>query len=286
MGEKYNHIKTINDVELALQNEKFIPEFANNIINIITKIIDPFEEKSITYNVNKATVIGLYTKLFKYYKLYIKAYLENENESSSLLSRPLYECFVLMKYLIKKGDKSQYHYRLVSYRRRYKNIKELEKIDGIGQVLLDKTKTAMIIDNFSISDFEAEDNKKKGRKWELDGKNFSEIHKEVEISESYKYLYGMTSEIIHSGWGDIRQSHLTFCEGDLFVAKLEFNKYNDISIITPFFSILTEASQEFLTWSERESELIILSEYERVSDLLNRLIIEKYRTNPEYYLTN
>src|SRR5690606_2774285 len=116
------------------------------LLGIIKSTIDPYEEEGYIYNANQATIIGLYTKLYKNFKLFIRAYNENEYEIMALLTRPIYETFVLMKYLILKGVESQKHYRLVSYRRRYKNSKELEGIEGIGQVLIEKFKSAMIID--------------------------------------------------------------------------------------------------------------------------------------------
>lgn len=284
MKGKYSHIVTIEKLELELQKCDFIKDFSNDLLNLIKKTLDPFEDKGYVYDVNQATIVGLYTKLYKHYKLFLRAYNECEYETTILLSRPIYEAFVLMKYLILKGIESQKHYRLVSYRRRYKNLKELEGIDGIGQVMVDKFKYAMNIDGFSLDDFEAENSKKKGQRWNLDGKNFSEIHREVEISEIYSYLYGMLSEIIHSGWGDIRQLHLTHCEGDFFIPKMDFYDNNDTRIIAPIFSMLIEASEEFLTWSERNLEIDSFHEFKRTNELLGQHIFQTYKTNPDKYL--
>jgi len=189
-----------------------------------------------------------------------------------------------MKYLILKGNASQKHYRLISYRRRYKNLKELETAGGIGQVMIDKFKYAMSIDGFEFSDFEAENSKEKGRKWELDGKNFSEIHKEVEIPETYSYVYGMVSEVIHSGWGDIRQLHLAYCEGDFFIPKLDFYNNNDNRLIAPIISLLIEASEQFLDWAERTVEKENFAEHKRINKLLIQYIFNNYENNSEKYL--
>lgn len=234
MKGKYTDIETVEKLEVELLKSNFINDFSNELLALIKKTIDPFDDEGFVYNINQATIVGLYTKLYKHYKLFLRAYNDNEYETTVLLSRPIYEAFVLMKYLILKGEESQIHYRLVSYRRRYKNLKELEDIDGIGQVMIEKFKYAMSIDGFTINDFKAENSKNKGRKWELDGKNFSEIHKEVEISETYSYVYGMFSEVIHSGWGDIRQLHLKYCEGDYFIPKMDFYNNNDNRIIAQF----------------------------------------------------
>jgi hypothetical protein len=253
-------------------------------LTLIKKTIDPFEDEGYVYDVNQATIVGLYTKLYKHYKLFIRAFNAKEYETTVLLSRPIYEAFVLMKYLILKGAESQKHYRLVSYRRRYKSLKELERIEGIGKVIIDKFKYAMNIDGFTVSDFEAENSKKKGRKWELDGKNFSEIHKEVEVSDTYSYVYGMFSEVLHSGWGDIRQLHLTYCDGDYFIPKMDFYENNDNRIVVPIFSILIEASEEFLNWAERKEEIENFVEHKRINNLIFKHIFNNYESNPEKYL--
>jgi len=284
MSEGYKDIQTVNDLEIALSKLDFIHDFSNELLFLIEKTIDPFEEDSYVYGINNATVIGLYTKLYKHFKLFLRAFYDKEYETTVLLSRPIYEAFVLMKYLILKGEDSQRHYRLVSYRRRYKNYKELENIAGIGQVMIDKFKYAMSIDGFTMADFESENQKKKGRKWELDGKNFSEIHKEVEISNTYSYVYGMFSEVLHSGWGDIRQLHLTYCEGDYFIPKMDFYNNSDTRIISPIFSIIIEASEQFLNWAERNEEIEKFTEHNRINNLLFQYILKNYEDNPERYL--
>ncbi|PHS52818.1 MAG: hypothetical protein COB01_06430 [Lutibacter sp.] len=284
MKRKYAHIKNVEKLEVELLKSNFIKDFSNELLTLIKKTIDPFEDMGYVYDINQATIAGLYTKLYKHYKLFLRAFNNNEYDTNALLSRPIYEAFVLMKYLILKGEESQKHYRLVSYRRRYKNLKELEGIEGIGQVMIEKLKHAMSIDGFTMSDFEAENSKKKGRKWELDGKNFSEIHKEVEISETYPYVYGMLSEVLHSGWGDIRQLHLTYCEGKYFIPKMDFYNNNDNRIIAPIFSILIEASEEFLNWAERNKDIENFTELKRINNLTIKYIFKNYETNSDKYL--
>jgi hypothetical protein len=284
VNEKYKNIDTVEKLEVEIQKSDFINDFSNELLILIKNAIDPFEDKGYVYNINQATIVGLYTKLYKHYKLFLRAFNDKEFETTILLSRPIYEAFVIMKYLIIKGNESQKHYRLISYRRRYKNFKELEEAGGIGQVMIDKFKYAMSIDGFTLIDFEAEDSKKKGRKWELDGKNFSEIHKEVEIPETYAYVYGMVSEVIHSGWGDIRQLHLTYCEGDFFIPKMDFYNNNDDRIIAPIFSILIEASEQFLNWAERTEERDNFTEHKRINKLIIQYIFKNYENNSKKYL--
>nr|WP_320119772.1 DUF5677 domain-containing protein [uncultured Marinifilum sp.] len=286
MIDKYLNIKTISDIEVALKNENFIIDFSKEVLFILEKTIDPFDDNCYTYNVNQATIAGLLVKQFKYFNLILRAYINKEYDTNCLISRPLYEAFVIMKYLIRKGEESQRHYRLVSYKRRFKQMQDLKNIDGLGDVMLKKIDHALEIDGFSMEDLEGENMKQNGRKWELDGKTFFDIHKEVENTETYPYMYGMVSEVIHSGWGDIRQLHLTWCEGDFAVPNIEYYQNNDIRTIVPIVALMIEAIEEFLKWAERENENSIHSEHKRITTLLSEFIYNNYKENPEQYLTN
>lgn len=282
--EKYGNIETVADLEIALGNHDFFKEFSDELLMIIKLTIDPSIDNTYVYEVNNATVAGLFTKIYKYYLLLLKAHEDGNYETVALISRPLYEAFVIMKYLILKGENSQKHYRLISYRRRYQQMQELRRSGGVGQVMLEKLRYAMEIDAFQLQDFEEEDKKKKGRKWELDGKNFSEIHKEVEDSRTYAYVYGMISEVVHSGWGDIRQMHLFWNENNLAMPKIEFYQNKDFRIVVPISAIMIDAAEKFLIWHERENEMIFINEHKRINNLFTMLIFKNYKEDPDKYI--
>lgn len=288
MANKYGKIQTIIDIERALSSDNFIKEYADELRLIIETTIDPSEKDTYIYDVNDATIVGLFTKLYKYFKLTLSAYEDGQYDTTVLISRPLYEAFVIMKYLILNGENSQRHFRLVSYRRRFEKMQELEQVGAISHVMLEKFKHGMEIDGFKIEDFKEEKNKQKGngKKWELDGKNFSEIQKAVEDSRTYPYVYGMLSDVIHSGWGDIRQMHLNWCEGNQAVPKMEFYKSTDIRIVVPIFSIMIEATEKYLIWHQRESEIVFVKEHKRIDKLLSEYIFKNYEETPEKYIFN
>ena len=131
-----------------------------------------------------------------------------------------------------------------------------------------------------------EDTRTTRRKWELDGKTFSQIHKEVEYEKSYAHVYGPLSEVIHSGWGDIRQLHLIHCEGDYFVPKLEIYDKVDLRLTNPFVAFMLESSLEFLKWSERKAGIETLMNFMRVNDLITEHMFDIYENEPEKYLND
>lgn len=283
MKEKYGHIKTIADIEVALNQKEFLNEYTREITLIFKLILDPSDKDFYAYPPNQSTIVGLFTKLYKYFLLYIKAHESGLYEAEALLYRPMYEAFVIMKYLILKGDLSQRHYRLVSYRRRFQQRQEIETCGGVGSVMLAKTQKAMEIDDFQIKDFE-EENKKKGNKWSLDGKNFSKIHSEVENTNKYPYLYGLFSEIVHGGWGEIRQLHLNWPKRNRATPKLDFYHNDDLRAMTSIFWIMFEAAEKYLIWHNRENEVQLLLKYKQINDLLKQYILKLYEENSDKYI--
>lgn len=280
----YSDIKSEKEICERLKNPDFVTELSEQLFNLIGKVIDPFEEDGYIYDINQATIIGLYVKIYKYHKLINRATANKEYESCTILIRPLYEAFVIMKYLIKKGISSQTHYRLISYKNRFKKYEEFKNLDGLGKVLIDKLKHAMSVDGFNFEDFEKENTKTKGRKWSLDGKSFADIHKEVEKSETYAYMYGMTSEVIHSGWGEIRQIHVTHCEGDFFIPKMDFYNNVHFRMISSIISIIIDGTKAFLRWAERDVEIVNFNEIERINKLVFEHVYETYQSNPDKYV--
>jgi len=283
---KYCKIKNIDDISDALKTGIFFNNYLKELSELTSYIIDPSKEDCISYCINDGTIAGLFVKIVKCHNEIITAYLNKKGDVVMWLTRPLYEAFVLMKYLIVKGKDSQRNYRLISYRNRYKRFAECKKRNsGIDKVMLTKFNVAIKVDGFSEIDFEREDSQPTGKKWKLDGKNFNELHREVEDQNSYSYVYGTLSEFIHSGWGEVRQFSLTQYSEDKFIAKLEYYDNMEIRFITPTNSIVLEAAAEFLNWSEREDEVIILKEHIRIDNLLNQYILNNYETNHEMYLT-
>jgi len=283
---KYCEIKTIDDISAALKIDDFFNDYLKELSELTSYIIDPSKEDCISYSINDGTIAGLFVKIVKCHNEIITAYLNKKGDVVMWLSRPLYEAFVLMKYLIMKGKDSQRNYRLVSYRNRFKRLVECKmRNSGIDKVMLTKFSDAIKVDGFLEIDFEREDSQPTGKKWRLDGKNFSEIHREVENPNIYSYVYGTLSEFIHGGWGEARQFNLRQCSEDKFIAKLEYYDNMEIRFITPTNSIVLEAAAEFLNWSEREDEVVILKEHIRIDNLLNQYILNNYETNHEMYLT-
>lgn len=285
MDDRYSQIQTIENISEVLKNEDFLNTYFDEISQLMNFILDPSEVEYVTYDINGATVMGLFVKISKCYNEIISSLTNNKGDVLIWLFRPLYEAFVLLKYLILKGEDSQRHYRLVSYKNRFKILDECKRRNnGLDKVMLTKFYNAIKIDGFSEIDFEKEEAKKNQKKWKLDGKSFYEIHKEVESPENYSYVYGFLSEITHSSWSEIRQFELEQNTDGRFFAKLTYNDKVD-RIVFSIIDIVLDIAAKFLNWSNREKEIVLLSEHIRISNLLNDYVLNNYETNHEMYLT-
>jgi len=201
------------------------------------------------YNINEMTIVGSITRIIKLFKEIIINYELNKLEILTLFARPLYESFIVTKYLIRNGINSQINFRKVSYRARFKNLKFLNEVEykthPIIQRQIIKLNSKLKEDGFTISDLEKED--KKNKQWKLDGKSFWEIHSEVDNTDLYSFIYGAGSDAVHGNWQEILDFHITNKENGYF-GFLNYEKCDCRSLVL-INSIAIESIIEFLKWN-------------------------------------
>lgn len=245
----YGDIKTVDDLKERMKDSSFFSGYLENLGTFVTVCFSA--DDTIFYNKDQATVVGLMTRITKYYGETVQYYEEQKGDMILLIFRTIYESFVTMKYLIKKGEESQRHFRLISFKNRYREIDFLENLGGNNSnILAQKFREEIEWDCFSISDFEEENKKNKSVRWKLDGKTFKDIQKEVDIEEAYKYAYGIISDMVHGGWGEISQLHLTQYAGHKYRPKLDFYSEMEIKMMSTQVSILIESIQKYSQWHD------------------------------------
>lgn len=240
---------TKDSEDLKLFSILFSKDLAE-FIDILARSIN-FDTRKDYYDINEATIVGLITKVVKYYNEALNYYETDKLDILGLFTRPIYESFILIKYLTLNGSSSQKNFRLVSYNSRYKNYKKLihsENIDSpIIQRQLIKLLSKLNFDDFTIEDLELEDKKNNKQKWKIDGKTFWDIHNEVDNSYLYSFMYGGGSDFIHGNWQEIMDFHLTR-KGKGYIGFFNFEKC-DCRIIVALNGIILEAIREFLKWN-------------------------------------
>lgn len=124
MWTPYKDLETIEDIMPLLEdNNKLIIPICDSITTLIDKCIDPYENEYICVDRDRATVIGLFTKIFKCYQDGLTAYKNNKFEICIIHQRIIYEAYIKFLYLMKHGKTVQRQYRLISYKNRYEFYK-------------------------------------------------------------------------------------------------------------------------------------------------------------------
>ncbi|MCD8406251.1 DUF5677 domain-containing protein [Tenacibaculum finnmarkense] len=251
---KYSNIDLSEFSKTEIELNEFIIKFSKDLgelIDLLSRVIN-HETHPNYYNLNESTIVGSITRIVKFYQEYIKYQELNKQEIQSLFMRPMYESFIITKYLIKNGTESQENFRLVSYRARYQNFKKLMEFDNkehpIIKRQLIKLETKLNVDGFTMDDLESENNKPYNKKWKLDGKSFRAINSEVDNDDLYSFIYGVGSDAVHGNWQEIIDFHLTRKENGYF-GFLNYEKC-DCRVIVPMNSIVIESLLEFMNWNK------------------------------------
>lgn len=257
--EKYElvSLKEISSNEESLNN--FLIQFSKDLgeqIDTLSRLIDT-EKYPDYYNLNEATVIGSITRIVKLFQESVNFYEQDKLELLSQFTRPMYESFIVVKYLMRKGEDSQRNFRLVSYRARYENLKKLQELEDNSHPIIKrqlmKLETKLEVDGFTINNL-IEESKKKNKAWKLDGKSFYKIHSEVDYEDLYSFIYGVGSDAVHGNWQEIFDFHLTR-KGNGYFGFLNYEKC-DCRVLVPLNSIVIESFQEFLKWNNSSTEEI------------------------------
>ena len=267
---KYSKIdlSKFSNTEIELNN--LIIKFSRDLgrlIDLLSRVLN-HEKHPNYYDLNESTIVGSVIRIVKLYQEYIWYQELNKLEIQSLFARPIYESFIITKYLIKNGTESQRHFRLISYQARHQNFKKLMELNDsehpiIKRQLL-KLQTKLKVDGFTIEDLQSEDNRRNNKKWKLDGKSFWKIHSEVDNEDLYSFIYGVGSDSVHGNWQEIFDFHLARKECGFF-GFLNYEKC-DCRVIVPMNSIVIETFLEFLNWND-----CLTNEIENGLKLMNKI---------------
>lgn len=289
MWTPYKDLETIEDIMPLLEdNNKLIIPICDSITTLIDKRIDPYENEYISVDRDRATVIGLFTKIFKCYQDALTAYKNNKFEICIIHQRIIYEAYIKFLYLMKHGKTVQRQYRLISYKNRYEFYKTYPEtcIEDHGYFHVRNTKFLELLkaDGFTIEDLE------NNKKWKLDGKSFKQLQQELENEELYSSVYGMASDPIHSDWGEISQLHLIANDKEgVMCANKDYNP-SHYRYIIPFVIIPIDAAITYIQWIKEELEITLLEnllpifyDIKRVLNIIAKQIFIEYKGEKYLY---
>jgi hypothetical protein len=292
MYNPYQKIESIKDVIPLLDNDDtLILPICKSTITISKAYLDLKEDEYVLMDRNRATVAGLMVKIHKCFIECVNAYQNGKSEIISLYQRVIYEAYVKQMYLIKYGEKAQEQYRLIAYKNRfeyYKNTKDEanESLNAYNHCRNTKFLESIKEDGFTLEMLE------QNKRWKLDGKNFRQLLNDVEIDELYLSIYGISSDIIHSDWGEISQYHLIDDKDSHFMAAdIEYKKCHYRQILS-ILDIVLSSIKGYSIWLEEEFDInlitfdLLINDFDRVNNLIFEHILNIYKDDPQEFLYN
>ncbi|MBR5552008.1 MAG: hypothetical protein IKV83_08850 [Muribaculaceae bacterium] len=285
----YSHIKTKEQLKERLKiKDDFISSIADNTAFIMNKCIDVYTDDLIVFSANEATVVGLFNKQHKLFRELIACFKSETFGISSILQRILYETFLKMLYLIRYGEEAQLNYRLCSYKNRYNfYIEHKDKPSGYFSVRNGKFIADIKHDGFTIDDIKlAVENKMKP----FGGKNIKQLVAEFEDDSLYTSVYGISSDSIHSDWGDIHSLYLKQTSQEKhYVANVNFENPNNERYIIALSQMMLDSAIHYINWNSSDMPQMscfipLVNELKRISMLYSELVMEEYdKPNSQYY---
>lgn len=286
----YTKIKTKQDVIPLLCDNNFVLSLCENLTFLMRKSISPTEDTYISCPREQAPILGLYVKIYKFWKECLDVYKRGEFGVYIVYERILYEAFTKMTYLIVNGKEARDDFRLTSYKNRINAYNKTErKVDGVNLVRNTKLLDDLKADGFTVDDLKT-----------IHPKNFKTIldivnqtYTQEEKDLIYTLAYGLSSDAIHSDWGELRQIHLSDIGDDMMIPNIDERVYNHYRVILPTADTISMAIQAFITYINGAKTIAIAGdalvsmaeEIQRVLRLIFEHVKEEYEYTPDVFMT-
>ncbi len=286
----YTSIKTKQDVISLLNGNNFVLSLFDNLTFLMRKSISPNNDDYICCPRKQAPILGLYVKIYKFWKECIDVYKRGELGVYIVYERILYEAFTKMVYLIVNGKEALDDFRLTSYKNRINAYNKTEKkTDGINLVRNTKLLDDLKVDGFTIEDLKT-----------IHPKNFKTIlnivdqtYTQEEKDLIYTLEYGLSSDAIHSDWGELCQIHLSDIGDDMMIPNIGEQAYNHYRIILPIADIISMAIQAFVPYINETKAVVfagnalvsMAEDIQRVLRLIFEHIKDEYEYTPDAFMT-
>ena len=287
----YKSIKKKQDIIPLLNDNEFVLSLCDDLTFAMKKSISPDDSYYICCPREQAPILGLYVKIYKFWEECLNVYRRGELGVYIAYQRILYEAFTKMIYLIANGREALDDFRLASYKNRVKAYNKTEKkVDGVNIV-----RNAKFLDDLKDDDFTIEDLEK------ISPKNFRTIldlvkqtYTKEEKDLIYTLGYGLSSDAIHSDWGELRQIHLNDIGDGMMAPNISERVYNHYRVILPIADIISMAIQAFVPYINEtrivvidgDSLVSVAKDIQRVIRLSFEYIKDEYENTPDAFMIN
>jgi len=288
----FSNITTVEQVIPLLNDNKFIIALCDNLSFLIANTLKVNNENPIACHKKNAPILGLYVKIYKFWLECLETFKKGNIGVHIVYCRILYEAFMKLNYLLTEGDIAMRDFCLKSYRKRYEIYKKTEsKGNGVSLVENQKFLDDIAQDGFSLDEIK---NAKKN------DKNFKEISikasgdsfSKEEIDLIYNTAYGISSDAIHSDWGELRQLYLNIDESGFVTPNIEDDSKIHYRMIIPTATIIMQTIKTFISYINKGKVVMIagdnilasVEDIERVFSLISEHIFNEYKSNPDKYM--
>lgn len=288
----FSNITTVKQVIPLLDDNKFITTLCDNLSILMTNTLKVDNEKTIACHKDNAPILGLYVKIYKFWLECLETFKKGNLGIHIVYYRILYEAFMKLSYLLKEGDTAMRDFRFKSYRKRYEIYKKTRvKGNGISLVENQKFIDDITQDGFSLD--EIKNAKKSDNNFKVISEKASEdSFSREEIVLIYDTAYGVSSDAIHSDWGELRQLYLNIDESGFVTPNIEDDSYIHYRVIIPTATIITQAIKTFVSYINKEKVAIIagdnllavVDDIDRIFSLISEHIFNEYNTSPDKYM--
>jgi hypothetical protein len=286
----YTSIKNKQDVVPLLNDNNFVLSLCDNLTFLIRKSISPNDESYICCPREQAPILGLYVKIYRFWIECLDVYKRGEFGVYIVYERILYEAFTKMVYLIVNGKEALDDFRLTSYKNRIKAYNKTEKeIDGVNLVRNTKLLEDLKADGFTIEDLKT--NHSINFKTILNSVNQTYTQEEKDLI--YTLGYGLSSDAIHSDWGELRQIHLSDIGDNMMIPNIGERVYNHYRVILTIADVISMAIQAFVPYINETQAVVIVGDalvsmaedIQRVLRLIIEHVQDVYEDTPDGFMT-
>jgi hypothetical protein len=257
--EKYDE----NYVQKVLNSAEDINHYALTFYHDVAEIYDCItrvrntERNPSGFSLDDAPILGLLTRIWKFFKQTLRFYEENNAEFISVFERPMIEASVIATYLMRTDAEVIHDYRLCSYKDRLRILRDLESGSRFfdtkaGKRLLVSVRQKLEQEELGPDSFAAQ----KLNRWRLQGKSFFDIFAEVISPDLYPCTYGMMSDSIHGSWNESMDFSLQRNDDGTF-SSYPFFAPADIRYVTPTISFTNVPFRMWLDRVEIDDEYLV-----------------------------
>lgn len=221
------------------------------------------------YTKRQAIIVGHIVRIAKLYEGLLIHTSQGHLDLAVIFTRLIFETSIKTQYLMNAKASSFHSFVRTSYKPEKNILEDLAQkakrrpLINIEKRMRRKIKSRLKRDKISIKSLSAT------RNWNLDGKDFRRLLKDVGAEEAYFYSFGNGSHFVHGDWSDIYLNHLEK-DGNYYSPKLEFNT-PDPRIACPITLVCLMTLHNFIKWNKSDPDKYVLPIIKKLGKLV-RLI--------------